>query len=187
MSELRRMWANTGYSADVDYLIEVGRVAARSNAVLECGTGVTTLALGALGVPTWSLEHDVEWAASIRSALKAIRSTSVRVLHVPLVQHDDVEWYRVPHELPDSFDVVVCDGPPGTTRGGRAGLWTLLGDRIASATVLLDDAQRPAEKALVRRLELDGWSSQVRGGDGGRQHAILNRTVGSSRWSTDQP
>jgi len=39
---------------------------------------------------------------------------------VPLVDHGDFDWYDVEAvNLPNRIGLVVCDGPKGTTRGGR--------------------------------------------------------------------
>jgi hypothetical protein len=44
----------------------------------------------------------------------------------------------------------VCDGPKGTTRGGRYGLAPVMKDRLApGCIVLLDDTSREAERAII--------------------------------------
>src|SRR5207302_10990097 len=49
LDELRAAWDNEGFTADIDYLAEVARHAAQTpGPVLECGSGLTTLLLGAL-------------------------------------------------------------------------------------------------------------------------------------------
>src|SRR5437763_528969 len=77
--ELRAAWDNDGYTADIDYLAEVARLAAVTpGPVLECGSGLTTLLLGALagrrGVEVWSLEHDVAWRRRGPAALRRPRA-----------------------------------------------------------------------------------------------------------------
>ena len=78
---------------------------------------------------------------------------------MPLVEYGEFVWYDPPlAQMPDEFSLVICDGPPGTTKGGRYGLLPVLGDRLrAGATILLDDAGRPAEAELIRR-----WENEVR-------------------------
>lgn len=175
MAWLHLGWGNTGFSAEPDYVLEVAQRALRAKTVLECGSGLTSIALGCLGVPTWSLEHHPEWANRVRRALERIDARSVSVHDTPLRSYGELDWYSVPDELPEQFDLVVCDGPPGQTRGGRQGLWTVLTDRIMSATILLDDAHRPAEQELLATLRAEGWLENRHRLPGGRSFAVLYR------------
>ena len=46
--------------------------------------------------------------------------------------------------------MVICDGPPSTTRGGRYGMGSVLRGRLPSgATILLDDASRSDETRIA--------------------------------------
>jgi hypothetical protein len=78
-------------------------------------------------------------------------------LSSPLRDYGDFSWYDPPSQnLPDQFRLVVCDGPPGQTKGGRYGLLPVFGPRLREGTVIvLDDADRPAEVELVNR-----WKSE---------------------------
>jgi len=159
VAELRGAWDNDGFTADVDYLAEVARCAATTpGPVLECGSGLTTLLLGALagrrGVEIWALEHDPRWHARIATTLKRHRLPGVRLRLVPLRDFGDFVWYDPPlPQLPAAFSLVVCDGPPDSTRGGRLGLLPVLGRRLAPGSlILLDDAARESE-----RLTLERW------------------------------
>lgn len=173
---LVRGWGNPGAVAGSEYLEEVSRAGSKATAVLECGSGATTLLLGAIGVPTWSLEQHAGWAEKAREGLRLVGARSGRVIDAPLVSYKVADWYRVPDALPDRFDLVICDGPPGDSRGGRSGLWEVLGDRIDGATVLLDDAGRPAESELVANLERAGWTVTLRG-SAPRTFAVLKRAA----------
>jgi hypothetical protein len=155
LEELRRAWANPGYQADLDYLEMVcdHAISARS-AVLECGSGLTTilLALTAVrrGVPVWSLEHDRGWFRSTRRVLARFRLHGINLCYAPLALHDDFAWYDVPLSLlPDRFGLVVCDGPPASTLGGRGGLMSIMKGRLAGSTILVDDAERPSERNML--------------------------------------
>lgn len=160
LAALSAGWANEGYSANLDYLEEVSlRAAAAQGHILECGTGLTTILLGLLAGRqnnrVWSLEHSPEWSDLIRAVLKRHDIPGVQVLSHPLRQYGGFCWYDPSHsELPDAFTFVVCDGPPGDTPGGRYGLLPVLGDRIPEGTIiLLDDANRPDETAVLHRWE----------------------------------
>jgi hypothetical protein len=56
----------------------------------------------------------------------------------------------------DSFALVVCDGPPGSTKGGRFGLVPIMRERLEpGCVILLDDASREQELAIARRWEAE--------------------------------
>jgi predicted O-methyltransferase YrrM len=154
---LRAKWGNPIWTAEADFLDELmTRVRLhRPRHVLECGSGLTTLVLGALaqrhGFAVVSLEHDEAWARRARRDLERFGLPAVRVVHAPLVDRGPFEWYSIPHELPDHFDLVVCDGPPGETVGGRLGLLPVLHEHLRGATILLDDANRPEEQAVLEQ------------------------------------
>jgi len=156
-------WGNEGYAANIDYLQEVAKNAATtSGPILECGSGLTTLLLGMLagrrGVVVRSLEHSPEWRQRIAGVLTENQISNVEVLSSPLLDYGDFAWYDPPlQKLPEHFRLVVCDGPPGTTKGGRYGLLPVFGPRLPGGTViLLDDADRPGELELVNR-----WQREV--------------------------
>jgi hypothetical protein len=156
-------WGNEGYAANIDYLEEVARNAATTEGpILECGSGLTTLLLGMLagrrGVKVRSLEHSAEWRQRIAQVLADNRIKNVDVLSSPLRDYGDFSWYDPPlDKLPNDFRFVVCDGPPGMTKGGRYGLLPVVGSRLPQgAVIVLDDANRPGEIELVNR-----WQQEV--------------------------
>lgn len=156
-------WGNDGYAANLDYLQEVAKNAATTaGPILECGSGLTTLLLGMLagrrGVVVRSLEHSAEWRQRIAAVLTRNQIANVEVLSSPLRDYGDFSWYDPPlQRLPDNFRLVICDGPPGMTKGGRYGLLPVFGPRLSEGTVIvLDDADRPGEVELVNR-----WKHEV--------------------------
>ncbi|HWS87145.1 MAG TPA: hypothetical protein VN282_09290 [Pyrinomonadaceae bacterium] len=162
LADLLTGWSNDGFVADLDYLEEVSRRAAGvEGPVLECGSGLTTLLAGLLagrrGFETWSLEHHPEWRERVASALDAHHVPRARVALAPLKSYGAFSWYDPPlAEMPEAFRLVVCDGPPWTTPGGRYGLLPVMHERLpAGAVVLLDDAERPDEQEALNR-----WSDE---------------------------
>jgi hypothetical protein len=160
LQALSRGWGNHEFVANIDYLEEVAKnAAATAGPVLECGSGLTTLLLGMLagrrGVEVYSLEHSTEWRQRICTVLTRHRIVNVEVLSSPLRDYGDFCWYDPPlKNLPDQFRLVVCDGPPGITKGGRYGLLPILGARLpANTIILLDDAGRPGEIEVVSRWQ----------------------------------
>ena len=163
LSALIYGWGNEAWSAEAGLLQAIVDEVDRSQPghVLECGTGVSTLLLGLLSegarMTFWSLEHDSHWHAYTAERMARLRVPTKGVLLAPMRRYDGFDWYdAAAHALPDRFDVIICDGPPGSTRGGRFGLVPVLRDRIAAGTrIIVDDAHRPDEQEIVRR-----WSSE---------------------------
>jgi|SRR6187455_532037 len=161
LDDLQEGWANHGMAARTDYLAEVCRQGVRAErAVLECGSGLTTLLLGLLagrrGVGVWSLEHLPEWRKRVASALARHDIREVHLLLAPLESYGAFTWYSAKEPLPARFDLVVCDGPPSDTRGGRYGLLPVMRDRVDAHTIiLLDDAERPSENQVLRQWKDD--------------------------------
>jgi hypothetical protein len=151
-------WGNEGFCAQVDYLEEVSRQAVKTaGPILECGSGLTTILLGLLagrrGIDTWSLEHYSAWRTRVRQALQQFDIPNVQVCLAPLQSLSDFDWYDAPlDEMPPEFRLVICDGPPGSTAGGRYGLLPLMRDRLPGGSViLLDDAARAGETEVLQR------------------------------------
>jgi hypothetical protein len=158
LADLLAAWSNDGFAADLDYLEEVSRRAAGvGGPVLECGSGLTTLLVGLLagrrGFETWSLEHHPEWHARVGAALAEHNVPHARLALAPLKSYGEFSWYDPPlAEMPGAFSLVVCDGPPGATPGGRYGLLPVMRERLpAGSLILLDDAERPEEQAVLAR------------------------------------
>jgi glycosyltransferase involved in cell wall biosynthesis len=161
--ELQAGWSNEGYAARTDYLAEVAKIAATTSLpILECGSGLTTILVGLLagrrGVKTYSLEHTSEWRARIINTLRKLRISQVEVSSTPLRDFDGFSWYDAPMaELPKEFGLVICDGPPGSTLGGRYGLLPVMSERMPpGCVILLDDTERESEVEALRR-----WSAET--------------------------
>ena len=161
LEELQEGWGNHGMAARTDYLAEVCRQGVRAErAILECGSGLTTLLLGLLagrrGVPVWSLEHMPEWRTRVASALDKHEIPGVHLLLAPLEDYGTFTWYTPQEPLPANFDLVVCDGPPSDTNGGRYGMLPVMRGRVDERTIiLLDDAERPSEHQVLTQWKHD--------------------------------
>lgn len=165
LSQLVYGWSNPSWVAGTEYLAASIRAALTADGpTLECGSGLSTLILGTIaearGSEHWALEHHPVWARRVEAALKRARIGSVVLVSKPLVSFGEYEWYDPPlDEMPNDFALVLCDGPPASTPGGRGGLLARFGGHLADAyVVLFDDAHRDAERDLASR-----WRAQAGG------------------------
>ncbi|MCA9563312.1 MAG: class I SAM-dependent methyltransferase [Myxococcales bacterium] len=184
LSRLVYGWGNSGWSAGNDYAAACVREAATSTgSILECGSGLTTLLVGLVcksnGTTLHTLEHHQAWWAHVKGWVDRLGIEGAVNLHYsPLIDHGEFDWYSVPMgALPPRFSLVLCDGPPETTRGGRIGLVPLLRQHLDGALVLLDDVERPRETEIARIWrETHGATVEIRPGEaesGARGYARL--------------
>jgi hypothetical protein len=159
-------WGNASWSAGVEYLQELWLLLGSvGGPVLECGSGLSTLVLGVAGQRTgsrvFSLEHDRQWAGRVRRSLQRYRLGNCTIHRAELRSFGDYSWYSAPKErLPGEFALVVCDGPPGDTPGGRYGLLPQMRERLkAGCLILVDDFRRHQEQVIVSR-----WARELGGG-----------------------
>lgn len=174
LTELAQAWGEDGFRAVGGYLEEVTRWASEAKGpVLEIGSGLTTLILGSVvgrrGFPVWTLEHHPEFFRNTEATLKRYNLNNVHLTLAPLRDYGDFYWYDPPRDqMPRDFSLIVADGPPGDVKGGRFGLLPVLRSHFASgAVVLLDDAERPQEKAVLQKWASEyGLSHQLYARDG---------------------
>lgn len=157
IAEMWLGWGNYGYSASPALVQFACEQAMRqpSRNVLELGCGLTTLALGLvaehLGNRIQSIDHELNWCSRLRSILAGLGITSVTVEHRALEDYGHFDWYRS-DDLPDlqSIGLLLVDGPPGITRGGRRGAIDVLATRLPDDVhVILDDVNRDDELRLA--------------------------------------
>src|SRR5678815_1962694 len=135
LTDLITGWSNEGFSANLEYLEAVADHSVKTKGpVLECGSGVTTILMGILcgkrNIAVWSLEHYDEWRQRVSGVLADNDIAGVHVCAAPLIEYGEFVWYDPPlTKMPEAFSLVICDGPPGTTKGGRYGLLAVLDQR----------------------------------------------------------
>jgi predicted O-methyltransferase YrrM len=151
-------WGNIVWSAQADYLAEMIQQRRIWKGVsLECGSGISTLVLAEIarqmGEQHIALEHDPGWSSTVRRHAAELGLDNLTIIQAPLRNYGEFDWYDVDIEkLPAQIQLVICDGPPGRTRGGRYGLVPLLRNRLwPGAMILVDDSYRPAEREMIRR------------------------------------
>jgi predicted O-methyltransferase YrrM len=138
--------------------------------VLELGSGTSSVWLGyaleQYGGKLISLDHDPDYARQTRAMLAAHGLNAVaEVREAPLrelaLAGQTYEWYDVAAfaDLTD-IDLLLIDGPPAATGpDARYPALAVLEKRLsATATVVLDDADRHDERDAVQR-----WTREVPG------------------------
>jgi hypothetical protein len=174
LSEFESAWGADGFRAVGGFLGEVTRRAALTRGpILEAGSGLTTLLLGLLagrrGVGVYTLEHLPEFHAQTRKKLERHSIPNVNLTLAPLRDYGEFGWYSPPLEdFPRDIRLVIADGPPGDTKGGRFGLMPVMRPHMAEdVTILLDDAERPDEQECLRRWREEygvRWEMDSKGG-----------------------
>jgi hypothetical protein len=154
----------------------------RPEAVIECGSGVTTLIIAAClrangSGRLYSLEHDPAYARQTALQLDAAGLGEwVDLIVAPLIEQEfgleSVAWYDlsiVVERLPSVIDLVVVDGPPSTSRSARWPAMDVLYDRLVTqGVVLLDDGRQRRERRAAFRWQGDldlqlFWHDTVKG------------------------
>jgi hypothetical protein len=185
LADLQAAWDNSGYAADLDFLEETAQRAIKATGpILECGSGLTTILLAVFaarrGVDVWVLEHSPTWAKRIEGVIRRCGLPPLRVLAYPIRDYGTFAWYDVPlAALPESFELVICDGPPvAMTPGGRYGLLPVLGPRLRTGSVILLDDAAGEEEGILRRWTIgDGnWVVNLKTSEHGT-YAVLDHAA----------
>lgn len=167
LGELISAWGNSGWIAKEGYLRAcVAGALTSTGPTLECGSGLSTLLLGAVaqqrGRQHWALEHMPEWGIRVRRCAERHQLRAVNLYTAPLRTYTGYAWYDPPlSRWPCDFSLVVCDGPPADTLGGRYGLApTMRGHLAPGCVILLDDAERELERSIALRWQAELDASQ---------------------------
>ena len=163
IGRLIRGWGNEGWSTGDEYAVASMKHALECDGdILECGSGLSTIMLGVLaekrGKKIWSLEHHAGLGKRVQANLDRYGLHSVSLCVAPLKDYGGYSWYDPPlNAMPQFFSLVICDGPPGETRGGRYGMVPVIRKKLKNGSViLLDDGAREGEQAVARR-----WSDEL--------------------------
>lgn len=152
-------WGNAGWSADtslIEHLVNERRTFA--GVMLECGPGLSTILMLLVakrtGARVISLEHNEGWHSELTRRFKRLGLDYSNLLLAPLRAYGGYQWYeRVPAlDRIGRINLVLCDGPPGDTPGGRFGLLPQMVDSLdPNAEIIVDDSHRTDESAMIER------------------------------------
>jgi len=110
--------------------------------VLETGSGLSSVIMGIAGAEVHALEHDFVWLKKTQKMLDRYGLDNVHLHYCPLQERSNGSvWYGGEIDVPEAFDLVICDGPPRTAHPAtRIELWTTFADEIKDADWIIDDA-----------------------------------------------
>lgn len=151
-----RFWAMSP-----DILLHIARIVrdGAPQVIVECGCGSSTIISSQMlkragSGRVYALEHDEEIATQLQVELKRRGlQDHASVIHAPLTRRSYGDhtflWYEA-RDLPDRIDLLIVDGPPGSTNPlARYPAGPELFSRlVAGSKVILDDAKRRDEKSL---------------------------------------
>ncbi len=160
-------WGNTGWSLSEQAVKDIVNLSFSVNgSILECGSGLSTIILSVLhrnnsDIVIWSLEHDQKWHSKVNIWLKKLNLTNVKLIESPLIKYNSYDWYDISDLLlPTDLNLIICDGPPGSTRGGRFGAMPVLKEYLNTEFVIfLDDTCRLTENSLMNKWSELPWTS----------------------------
>ncbi|MBV6632309.1 MAG: class I SAM-dependent methyltransferase [Alphaproteobacteria bacterium] len=182
-----------GWAASPDFLMVLVRLVAeiKPTSIVECGSGVTSIVFSRLlqgveGATLLTLDHDEKFAQQT-AALLAERglpgSVTMNLAAAGMapvaVGGDTIPWYQTEGmPWPDQIDLLCVDGPimNSENRLARYPAFPLLHDRLSEkAVVVLDDAHRPGEQAILQRwlTEFPDWRVEMLSTEKGT--AVLRR------------
>lgn len=159
--------AMRGWAGSPDFLLKVAEEvsARRPGVVMECGSGVSTvviarcLQLNGAG-HVYSLEHKAQFADATRELLaKHDVANYATVLDAPLsTRYTETPWYSedaIPGNIAP-IELLIVDGPPAATAplARLPALPRLMPKMADRFLVLVDDADRPDETAVVNQWQL---------------------------------
>lgn len=163
-----------GWAGSPDFLAELARrvLDRKPDIVVECSSGTSTLVIASclqrIGKGhVYSLEHDAHYAEHTTRLLKEHGvETFATVITSPLHEMQAGSrkgfWYSELEAIPETLQMVVVDGPPGTvSKLARYPAGPILIPRLEpGGLMLLDDADREDEREMVKiwQTEIPGLS-----------------------------
>jgi predicted O-methyltransferase YrrM len=146
------------------HLLSVAQ-AHRCRVIVECGSGVSTIAIGKLLRQSqtghlYSLEENESWHATMSGILNSEGlSDYVTLLYAPLERYPEpvAPWYKLERasqilESARHIDLLLIDGPKSVTTFSRFPALPVFAPGLDEASlIVLDDSKRPNEMAVIKR------------------------------------
>ncbi len=150
-------WGNIPWAAGAGLVWEWVKIAREAKGpILECGSGLTTLAAAAANPDqtVYVIEHDFVWGSRTRAFAEKYGLTNISIVNTTLKDG----WYVVPDGLPKHFAAVLVDGPP-RDQGNR---FLIAESGITGDVMVWDDIdQKVMESGLERFSKSAGFEFTV--------------------------
>lgn len=171
MISMVEQYGNSMFTVMPELLQASVLVAREASCILECGSGLTTLAMAAANpnAEIISLESDKDWAEKTRVMLDGHGVKNVQVIHAPLKDYGNFLWYDW-QPNGHKFDMVLCDGPTRQTKGGRRGMASVANNAIKDGAVMLFD-----DYDSYNHNEVASWGGDVNSMGVGRLFAVTRK------------
>ena len=186
---VRPLWFTRSYAATPELLAFLYLEILETNPalVLDIGSGMTTVIAGYAMKKNdfgqvFGVEHSKEYAGKTEDLVRNHEvSDRAQVILAPLtpvaIGPTKYNWYDLKKLPQGQIDLLVVDGPPGDSgRHARFPAVEVLRDRLSpTATIILDDVERPDEQEVLDRwLELlPGARVDVLGEYGKSRFAVI--------------
>lgn len=177
ISELAQQWGNEQWAASIPFVERcVEEAEATNGMIVECGSGLTTLAMMRTGKQLVSLEHEWEWYQKLKAMEPDAPVAFTPILPDKCRVHDWYDCTAIPS--PENVTLLVVDGPPGHTKGGRFGAVPAVWHALApEPTIVLDDVHRFSELDTLNRwagaFRMSGAEVQIEVAQGDRPFAVM--------------
>lgn len=176
LPNLKLLPPTRGWAGSPDFLAKISELILneKPSLILETGSGVSTIVIGAAleannKGKVISLDHDKFYSKVTKSNIELNEiANRTEVNYSDLVDYDingqNWKWYKMNQlEFSEKIDMLVIDGPPGSTQPlARYPAIPLLHHHFSDNTIiLLDDANRKDEGIIVQKwtafLEANGF------------------------------
>jgi hypothetical protein len=126
VADLYAYWGDPLSQSDERFLRSALSEAQQADgAILQCGTSLGTLLLGAIcdqddnkTKQLWCLESDRHWSNLMRSWLTEYKICSAHIIHSRSRIFGDYVWYSLdPQRLAKKYALIICDGARATAQG----------------------------------------------------------------------
>tara|TARA_B100000161_G_C33448203_1_gene367855 strand:+ start:71 stop:721 length:651 start_codon:yes stop_codon:yes gene_type:complete len=149
-------YGNLPWTAREDYIFNLIKFETKvDNSIIELGSGLTTLILSAITKKDFlSLENNYEFFLNTQKYLKKFKLNESNLRYSQLKDYGDFEWYNISKlKIPNRLDLIICDGPPSTTKGGRLGIIKILNLLSVGGFIIMDDANRKGEQKVIKYIK----------------------------------
>ena len=154
---IRFFYGNTSWTANSEYIcLVIGYIINSNNRnIIELGSGLTTIIFSLISkkykIKYFAIENNNIYYQHMNRLFDRLNIDKTNIQYTPLKNYGDYYWYDIKKLklVEESLNLVICDGPPQTTIGGRFGLVNLINKLTKNGLIILDDANKDKQKNLL--------------------------------------